>query len=158
MIHETADVDPTAVIGEGTKVWHQAQIREGARVGTNCVIGKGAYIGKDVVVGDNCKIQNYACLFRGVRIGNGVFVGPHTCFINDRHPRAVDSSGALMQSDQWVAVTTRVGDEVSIGANATILPGLIIWNDAVIGAGAVVTKEVHAGTTVVGNPAREVEE
>ena len=158
MIHETADVHPTAVIGEGTKVWNEAQIREGAKIGKDCVIGKGVYIGVGVVVGNRCKIQNYACLFRGVTIGDGVFIGQHVCFTNDMHPHATRLDGLLMGPDNWAVQRTTVKSGASIGANATILPGLTIWNDSVVGAGAVVTKDVHAGTTVVGNPAREVME
>ncbi len=148
MIHETADVDPTATIGEGTNVWNNAQVREGAKIGKDCVIGTGAYIGKDVVVGDRCKIENYACLFRGVRVGDEVFIGPHVCFTNDRIPHADGSA--------WDLAVTLVASGASIGANATILPGARIGVNAMVGAGAVVTRDVLAHETVVGNPAREI--
>lgn len=147
MIHKTADVDPSATIGEGTKVWNNAQVREGAKIGKDCIVGTGAYIGVDVIVGDRCKIENYACLFRGVKAGNEVFIGPHVCFTNDRKPRA---DGA-----EWDISVTLVEDGASIGANATILPGCHIGMNAMVGAGAVVTRDVSADSTVVGNPARE---
>ena len=144
-IHPTADISPRAVIGDETTVWHWSQIREDARVGRRCTIGKDVYIDAKVTVGDDCKIQNFATLYRGVRVGNRVFVGPHVCFTNDLYPRAV--------SPDWQVVPTSVEDGASIGANATILCGITIGRNAMVGAGAVVTKDVPAHALVLGIPA-----
>src|SRR5437870_5377732 len=112
-IHPTAEVSQEAFIGEGGRVWHWAQIREGARVGDNCIIGKDVYIDSDVVIGNDCKVENFATIYKGVTVGNRVFVGPHVCFTNDLYPRAV--------SPDWRPVQTRAQAGASLGANATIL-------------------------------------
>jgi UDP-2-acetamido-3-amino-2,3-dideoxy-glucuronate N-acetyltransferase len=147
-IHATADVSVEASVGEGTTVWHWVQIREGARIGRRCMVGKDVYIDKDVVVGDECKIQNFATVYRGVTLGNRVFVGPHACFTNDLRPRA--------DAVDWEIVPTKVEDGVSIGANATILCGITIGRRAMIAAGAVVTKDVPPHALVAGVPAKLV--
>lgn len=147
-IHSTAEVSPQALVGDGTSIWHWAQVREGARVGMHCTIGKDVYIDTDVVVGDDCKVQNFATLYRGVTVGNRVFIGPHACFTNDMYPRAV--------SPDWRVISTKVEDGASIGANATILCGITIGRHAMIAAGAVVTKDVPAHALVAGVPAKVV--
>jgi acetyltransferase-like isoleucine patch superfamily enzyme len=147
-IHPTADVSPKAVVGDGTRIWHWVQVREGARIGRNCVLGKDAYVDTAVVVGDDCKIENFATLFRGLTVGSRVFIGPHACFTNDPYPRAV--------SPDWQVVPTKVEDGASIGANATILCGITIGRSAMVAAGAVVTKDVPAQALVAGVPARIV--
>ena len=147
-IHPTADISPNAQIGKDTSIWHWAQVREGARIGEQCNIGKDVYIDSAVVVGDDCKIQNFATLYRGVTIGNRVFVGPHACFTNDVYPRAV--------SPDWKIVPTKVEDGASIGANATILCGLTVRRFAMVAAGAVVTKDVPAQAIVAGVPAKVI--
>ena len=145
-IHATADVSREASVGDETHVWHWAQIREGARVGRHCTIGKDVYIDVGVSIGDNCKIQNFATLYRGVEVANRVFVGPHVCFTNDVYPRAV--------SPDWQVLATKVEDEASIGANATILCGITIGRCAMVAAGAVVTKDVPPHGLVAGVPAK----
>jgi acetyltransferase-like isoleucine patch superfamily enzyme len=106
------------------------------------------YIDADVTVGDNCKIQNFATLYRGVVLGDRVFVGPHACFTNDLYPRAMSPS--------WKVVATEVEDGASIGANATVLCGVTIGRNAMVAAGAVVTKNVPGHALVAGVPARVV--
>ncbi|TLZ53599.1 MAG: N-acetyltransferase [Methanobacteriota archaeon] len=147
-IHPTADVSPEASIGDGTQIWHWVQVREGARIGRGCKIGKDAYIDADVVLGDGCKVQNFATIYKGVTIGNRVFVGPHVCFTNDLYPRA--------DSTDWKIIPTRVEDGASIGANATVLAGVTIGRSAMVAAGAVVTKDVPAHALVAGVPAKVV--
>jgi len=154
LIHPTADVSPDAQIGEGTRIWHEAQVREGARVGRECILGKGVYVDKDVVVGDRCKIQNRASLFHGVVLMDGVFVGPHVAFTNDRFPRAVNPDGSLKSDDDWEQEPTFVQRGASVGAGAVVLPGVTIGEWAMVGAGAVVTSDVPAHAIVKGNPAR----
>ena len=145
-IHPTAEVSAESTVGEGSRVWHWAQIRNGARIGRNCVIGKDVYIDSAVLVGDECKIENFATVYRGVTIGNRVFIGPHACFTNDTYPRAV--------SPDWKVVPTKVEDGASIGANATVLCGLTIGKNAMVAAGAVVTKDVPPYALVAGVPAK----
>ena len=96
-IHPTADVSSCAVIGEGSSIWHQAQVREGAIIGQNCIIGKGVYIDAGVQIGSNVKIQNYVSVFHGVTLEDGVFVGPHVCFTNDMRPRAITEQLDLLR-------------------------------------------------------------
>ncbi|MBI2724008.1 MAG: N-acetyltransferase [Chloroflexi bacterium] len=153
-IHETACVEPTATIGDGTSVWHHAHVREGARIGRECILGKGVYVDRDVVIGDRCKVQNGASLFHGVTLEDGVFVGPHAVFANDRFPRAVTPDGVLKTDADWTEEPTLVRHGASIGASAVVLPGLTIGAWAMIAAGAVVTASVPAHAIVRGNPAR----
>ena len=148
MIHETAIVEE-AEIGEGTKIWHFVHVRKDAKIGKNCNIGKGVYVDLNVVIGDNCKIQNFATIYQGVTIGKDVFIGPHVCFTNDIHPRA-------FLWDENRLIKTLVKDGASIGANTTIIAGIIIGEYAMIGAGSVVTKDVSDYSLVVGNPAKVV--
>ena len=88
-----ADVDSTAKIGDGTSIWHLAQIRNEVVMGENCIVGRGAYVGTGVVMGDNCKLQNYALVYEPARLGNGVFIGPAVVLTNDHFPRAINPDG-----------------------------------------------------------------
>jgi len=155
-IHPTAEVSPRATLGAGTKVWHQAQVREGAVLGRNCILGKGAYVDFDVRIGDNVKIQNRASLYHGVTLESGVFVGPHAIFTNDRLPRAVNADGSLKSDDDWELGRILVKEGASIGAGAIVVAGVTIGRWAMVGAGAVVTKDVPDYGLVYGNPARLV--
>jgi UDP-2-acetamido-3-amino-2,3-dideoxy-glucuronate N-acetyltransferase len=153
-IHPTAEVSDEAVIGDGTSIWHQVQVRKGVRIGRNCILGKGVYVDEDVSIGDNVKIQNYALIYHGLRIEDGVFVGPHVCFTNDLHPRAVNPDGSLKAASDWVVTPTLVREGVSLGANSTIVCGVNIGRWAMVGAGSVVTHSVPDFGLVWGNPAR----
>ena len=156
MIHPTADVSPNARIGKGTNIWNQAQIRENAQIGDNCIISKNVYIDFDVKIGNNVKIQNNVSIYHGVTIEDGVFIGPHACFTNDKKPRAINPDGTLKKSDDWEVSKILVKKGASIGANSTILPGILIGEFALIGAGSVVTKNVPDYASVIGNPSRQV--
>ncbi len=145
-IHPTAIVEEDVVIGEGTRIWHFVHVRKGARIGKNCNIGKGVYIDTNVSIGNNVKIQNFVSVYRGVTLEDDVFVGPHATFTNDLFPRSFN--------EEWEIVTTLVKKGASIGANATIVCGITIGEYAMIGAGAVVTKDVPPFGLVYGNPAR----
>ena len=153
-IHPTAEVASEAQIGAGTHIWRQAHIREYAVIGELCNIGKGAYIETRVRIGSRVKIQNYVSIFEGVTIEDGVFVGPHVCFTNDLHPRAITPDGRLKAADDWQITSTLVRYGASIGAGAVIVCGVTIGTFALIGAGAVVTRDVSPHALVLGNPAR----
>jgi UDP-2-acetamido-3-amino-2,3-dideoxy-glucuronate N-acetyltransferase len=149
-IHNTAEVSPKAKIGDGTRVWHQCQIREEAIIGKNCNIGKNAYIDIHVKIGDNVKIQNNVSVYHGVTIEDDVFVGPCAVFTNDLYPRAFIWDDSRREN-------THVRKGASIGANATIICGnRVIGEYAMVGAGSVVTKDVPSHGLVVGNPAKLV--
>jgi acetyltransferase-like isoleucine patch superfamily enzyme len=154
LIHPTADISPDATIGEGTKIWHEAQVREGARVGRECVLGKGVYVDHHVVVGDRCKVQNRASVFHGVTLEDGVFVGPHAVLANDTFPRAITPDGSLKSEDDWQVEPILVRHGASIGAGAVVLPGSTVGAWALVAAGAVVTGDVPSHAIVKGNPAR----
>jgi acetyltransferase-like isoleucine patch superfamily enzyme len=153
-IHPSADVSEKAVIGEDSKIWHLVQIREGARLGRECILGRAAYIDAHVVLGNRVKVQNYVSIYEGVTIDDGVFVGPHVVFTNDKQPRAVNPDGSLKGASDWTISHTHVCEGASLGANATIVCGVTIGRWAMVGAGAVVTRDVPDFGLVVGNPAR----
>lgn len=155
-IHSSATVEDGAEIGVGSRVWHQAQVRTGAKIGARCIVGKGVFIDFDVQVGDDCKFQNYACIYHGVELGRGIFVGPHAVFTNDVYPRATDPNFGMLKDGDWEVGRTRVGDGAAIGANSTILPNVTIGAWALVGAGAVVTTDVEPYALVVGTPARRI--
>lgn len=155
-IHPSAEVSAEARIGGGTMIWHQAQIREGVVIGEDCIIGKGVYVDFGVRIGSRVKIQNYALIYHGTEIEDGVFVGPQVCFTNDRNPRAVTPDGALKTADDWEVGKIVLRQGASIGAGAILLPGIEIGRFALVAAGSVVTTSVPEHRLVVGNPARPV--
>ncbi len=153
-IHPTADVSAEARIGEGTRIWNQAQIREGAQIGSECIISKNVYIDCGVQIGSRVKIQNNASVYHGVTVEDGVFIGPHVCFCNDMLPRAITPSGALKGQEDWEVGRVLVRTGASIGAGSIILPDVTIGAFALVGAGSVVTRSVPDQALVFGNPAR----
>ena len=154
-IHPMAEVEAGVQLGDGTRIWRNAHIRTGAVIGRNCIIGEGAYIGPGVIVGDNCKIQNYACVYEPAILGAGVFIGPHAVLTNDRYPRAVNPDGTLKAATDWHAEGVRIDEGAAVGTHATVIAGVHIGAWALVGAGAVVTKDVQARATMLGVPARE---
>ncbi len=151
-VHPTAEVSPNAVFGLGSQVWNSTKIREGAVLGADCHIGCGVYIDTRVKIGDGVKIQNGVSVYEGVTIEDGVFVGPHAVFTNDRYPRAIYPDGR--PRDEWRIVPTLVQYGASIGAGAIIVCGVTIGRWALVGAGAVVTKDVPEHALVLGAPAQ----
>ena len=145
--HESAVIDEGALIGKGTCVWHFSHISEGAVIGENCVIGQNCYVGPNVKIGNGVKIQNNVSVYEGVTLEDDVFCGPACVFTNDKYPKAYKPN-----RDSWMQTLVKKG--ASIGANATILCGIKIGRYALVGAGAVVVKDVPFGKTVYGNPAR----
>lgn len=145
-IHEKAIVEPGAILGRGTRIWAFAHVLGGAVIGEDCNICDGVFVENDVVVGDRVTVKLGVQLWDGVRLENDVFVGPNATFTNDPFPRSKQHMGEYPK--------TIVRQGASIGANATILPGVIIGRQAMIGAGAVVTNHVPPYAIVTGNPAR----
>lgn len=155
-IHSSSVVADSARIGDGSQVWLFCQIRDNARIGKGCILGKGVYVDNDVVIGDNVKIQNNVSVFVGVTIEDGVFVGPHVCFTNDKVPRAVNPDMSLKSAHDWKVTPTRVKAGAAIGANATIVCGVTVGRWAMVAAGSVVSRDVPDHALVRGNPARVV--
>lgn len=152
----SADVDPSAVIGEGSSIWHLAQVRGSARIGRNCIVGRGAYIGTAVELGDNCKVQNYALVYEPARLADGVFIGPGAVLTNDTYPRAINADGGLKSADDWIAVGVTIGLGASVGARAVCVAPLTLGAWSMVAAGSVVTKDVPDHALVAGTPARRI--
>lgn len=153
-VHPTADVSPEAIIGQGTRIWHQAQIRERVQIGAGCIIGKGAYVDFEVVIGNQCKLQNGVYVYHGSTLEDGVFLGPGVMLLNDKNPRAINPDGTLKSDADWEVSSTHIGYGAGIGGGAIILPGVSIGRWAIIGSGAVVTRNMPDYGLAYGNPAR----
>jgi acetyltransferase-like isoleucine patch superfamily enzyme len=153
-IHPTAEVSAEATIGAGTRIWHQAQVRPGAQIGNECIIGKGVYIDFDVLIGHRCKLQNGVYVYHGTTLEDGVFLGPGVMILNDKNPRAVNPDGSLKSDADWQVSPVHIGQGAGIGGGATILPGVRVGQWAIVGSGAVVTRNVPDYGLVYGNPAR----
>src|SRR5437879_1508682 len=153
-IHPSADVADDAELGPGTRVWHQAQVRERSRVGRDCILGKGVYIDFEVRIGDRCKLQNGVFVYHGFNLEDGVFVGPGAMLLNDKSPRAINPDGTLKSEADWTVSRGVVKQGASLGGGAVVLPGVSIGRFARVGSGAVVTRDVPDNGLVYGNPAR----
>lgn len=147
-IHPSAEVSQDAVIGSGTKVWHQAQIMSGAAIGKNCILGKSVFVDSTVSIGDGVKIQNGVSVYRGVTVESNCFLGPHMVFTNDLTPRSFVHDFKITK--------TLLKQGASVGANATLICGITLGEYCMVGAGSVVSKDVPPYTLVVGNPAKAV--
>jgi UDP-2-acetamido-3-amino-2,3-dideoxy-glucuronate N-acetyltransferase len=148
-------IAPDVKLGAGVVIHHPDQVNlYGCTIGDGTKIASFVEIQRGVVIGPNVKIEAFAFIPSGVTIEDGVFIGPHVCFTNDRHPTAVNEMGELASGDDWTVVPTTVRKRASIGANATIVCGVTIGEGAMVAAGATVTRDVPAGTLVVGTPAR----
>ena len=147
--HETAVIDEGSKIGENTKIWHFSHIMNNCEIGANCNIGQNVVVSPKVKLGENVKVQNNVSIYTGVICEDDVFLGPSMVFTNIINPRS-----AITRKDEYVS--TVVGKGASIGANATIICGNNIGKYSLIGAGAVVTKEVNDYALLVGNPAKQI--
>ena len=148
-IHETAILDPGAEVGENSKIWHFTHVMPKAKIGENVSIGQNCFIGDNVIIGNNVKIQNNVSVYDGVVIESDVFIGPSVVFTNVKLPR---SSNPV--SKNYTKTIIKKG--VSLGANSTIICGIEIGENAFIGAGSVVTKDITPNTMWFGNPAKEI--
>ncbi len=143
------------VLGAGVVIHHRELVNlYGCTIGAATRIGTFVEIQAGASIGARCKIQSHSFICAGVAIGDEVFIGHGVMFTNDRRPMATDRHGRLLEDGDWACVRTRVGAGASIGSNATILPGIAIGARALIGAGSVVTRDIPAGTTAWGVPAR----
>ena len=146
-------IAPNVKLGKDVKIYefvnlYGCEIDDNTKIGTFVEIQKGARIGK------NCKISSHTFICEGVTIEDNVFIGHNVTFINDKYPRATADDGQLQTEDDWTCVPTRVKQNASIGSSATLLCGITVGENAVVGAGSVVTKDVPPNTIVAGNPAR----
>ncbi|WP_218847982.1 DapH/DapD/GlmU-related protein [Microbacterium esteraromaticum] len=155
-IVESADVSPDAQVGDGSSIWHLAQVREHVKMGENCIVGRGAYIGTGVEMGDNCKVQNYALVYEPARLADGVFIGPAVVLTNDTYPRAINADGTLKSAHDWEPVGVTIERGAAIGARSTCVAPVTIGAWATVAAGAVVVKDVPAYALVAGVPARRI--
>ncbi|GHT62935.1 N-acetyltransferase [Bacteroidia bacterium] len=147
--HPTAVIDEDVEIGNGTRIWHFSHIMSGAVIGKDCNIGQNVVISPEVRLGNHVKVQNNVSVYTGVTCEDDVFLGPSCVFTNVLNPRSF-----ISRKDEFKPTMVKQG--ASIGANATILCGITIGEYAMIGAGAVVTKDVMPFALVVGNPGRQV--
>jgi len=148
-VHPTAVVDKNVAIGAKSKIWHYSHVLGNSRIGERCVIGQNGCIGPDVTIGNGCKIQNNVSVYKGVTLEDNVFCGPSMVFTNVLTPRA-----HIERKDEFLPTLVKCG--ATIGANATIVCGNVIGAFSMVGAGAVVTRDVPDFALVVGNPARRI--
>ena len=147
--HSSAIIDKDVLIGEGSKIWHFSHIMSNSILGRNCILGQNVFVGKNVQIGDNVKIQNNVSVYEGVICEKDVFLGPSVVFTNVINPRSFVNRRKEFKK-------TLVKKGASIGANATVLCGNKIGAYAMIGAGAVVTKDIQDYALVVGNPVKQI--
>ena len=147
------NIAPDVQLGVDVKIYDFVNLY-GCKIGDNSKIGTFVEIQKGAVIGENCKISSHTFICEGVTIEDGVFVGHNVTFINDRYPRSTSEGGELQTEDDWVCVPTLIKQGASIGSSATLLCGVTVGENAIVGAGSVVTKNVPANSVVAGNPAR----
>ena len=146
--HPTAIIE-TKDIGEDSKIWAFSHVSEGATIGDNCTIGEGVHIGKGVKIGNNCKIQNHSLIYEGVTIEDDVFIGPNVVTTNDMYPRSFGKWGPRYEE-------TLIKKGAGIGANSTIVCGVVLGEFCMVAAGSVVTANIMKQSLVKGNPARHI--
>ncbi len=146
-------IAPDVTLGRDVIIYNFVNLY-GCEIGNGTKIGSFVEIQKGAFVGRNCKVSSHTFICEGVTIEDDVFIGHGVIFINDKYPRATNAEGSLRSAADWKVVETIVGRGASVGSGATILCGVTIGEYAIVGAGAVVTRDVPAGTTVAGNPAR----
>lgn len=149
-IHPTAIVLSPELLGQGTKVWAYATIFEGVATGDNCSVGSHSYIGRNAILGSDVRLGDFVYIVNNMQIGNRVFISSHVVFCNDRYP--------IVNNHSYLREDPMVEDDVSIGANATILPGVVLSKGCMIGAGSVVTHNIQEDEVVAGNPAKRTKQ
>ena len=150
-------IEGSVVLGEDVVVHHPSLVNlYGCRIGDQTRIGSFVEIQKHAVIGARCKISSHSFICEGVTLGDEVFIGHGVVFTNDRYPRAATADGRLQGDRDWQVIPTSIGRGASIGSHATLLPGIVVGEHALVGAGSVVTRDVPAYAVVVGVPARAV--
>ncbi len=149
MVHETAVIDQGAIIGDNVSIWHFAHVMQGAIIGDNCSLGQNVVVHSGASLGRGCRVQNNVSVYTAVHCADDVFLGPSCVFTNVINPRAF-----IPRKEEYK--TTKVEQGASIGANVTVVCGITIGAYAMIGAGAVLTKDVKPYALVYGNPAKQV--
>lgn len=147
------NINSDVKIGENVKIFDFVNLY-GCKIGDNTKIGTYVEIQKGARIGSNCKISSHTFICEGVTIEDNVFIGHNTTFINDLFPRATNKDGSLKNEEDWVCIATKVKSGASIGSSATVLCGVTIGENAIVGAGSVVTKDVPKNGIVAGNPAK----
>jgi len=148
-VHPSSIVEEGATIGKETKIWHFCHVMTGSKIGNKCSLGQNVMVASNVILGNNIKVQNNVSIYEGVECEDDVFLGPSMVFTNIINPRS-----AVVRKGQYKKTFVKKG--ATIGANATIICGNVIEKYAMIGAGAVVTKDVMAYALVIGNPAKQI--
>ena len=148
--HKTSIIDKNCIIGENTKIWHWSHISKNSKIGSNCTIGQNVFIGESVKIGNNVKIQNNVSVYEGVTIEDNVFCGPSVVFTNVKYPLATK------KIDKKNYKKTLIKKGATLGANSTILCGITVGENSMIGAGSVVTKDIKKDTIIVGKPGYEL--
>lgn len=141
------------ILGQNVQIYNYVNLY-GCKIDDNTRIGTFVEIQKNVIIGKNCKISSHSFICEGVVIEDNVFIGHNVTFINDAYPRATNKNGQLQTSEDWMCISTLIKSGVSIGSSATILCGVTVGENAIIGAGSMVTKDVPANAIVAGNPAK----
>lgn len=147
------NIAPDVQLGVGVKIYDFVNLY-GCKIGDNTKVGTFVEIQKGADIGKNCKISSHTFICEGVTIEDGVFVGHNVTFINDKYPRSTAENGELQTEEDWTCVPTRIKQGASIGSSATLLCGVTVGENAIVGAGSVVTKDVPDNAVVAGNPAR----
>lgn len=140
-------------IGENTKIWNFVNLY-GCKIGNDCTIGTFVEMQNGVKVGNKVKIESHTFICEGVNIEDEVLIGHHVVFTNDKYPKATNKDGSIRKRGEWKLLKTTIKKRASIGSNSTILGGITIGENAIVGAGAVVTKDIPSNSIVAGNPAR----
>jgi len=153
MHNKMKKITPDVKLGKDVKIYEFVNLY-GCDIGDNTKIGAFVEIQKGAKIGKNCKISSHTFICEGVTIEDNVFIGHSVTFINDRYPRATTRNGLLKTEDDWTCIQTHVKQNASIGSGATLLCGITVGENAVVGAGSVVTKDVSPDTVVAGNPAK----
>lgn len=154
-IHPTAEVSPTATVGDQTRIWHQAQVADQVRIGADCTIGKGVYVGAGSVIGSRVKVQNGCGVF-GAILEDETLLGPGVQLLEDPAPRATTPDGRTKGRFDWHRQPVTVRRGATVGSNATVAPGVRIGAYAMVAIGSVVHRDVPDHALVAGNPARQV--
>lgn len=155
-VHPSADIADNVQIGDGTSIWHYAQVREDCTIGDNVIIGRGVYVGNGVNIGAHSKIQNYALIYEPALLEPGVFVGPGVILTNDQYPRAINPDGSQKNGSDWDLVGVTIRQGASIGAGSICVAPVEIGAWALVSAGSTVTKNVPAFALVAGVPAKQI--